>query len=229
MRDTLEAFIDAGGNAAFFGGNTMTWQVRLTHGGRVMTGWKEAYSSDPYFRPDGPNPYLTTLWSHPLVGRPENMVVGAGVRHGGMHRSHGQLMDGTGAFVVHRPRHWVFEGTGLREHDAFGGKDAIVGYETDGCEVVMRDGKPEPTQRDGTPATFTVLATAPARWPDRIWAWVVGWEPAAVGNACMGIHTRPGGGTVFTAATTNWSHGLRGRDPVVERITRNVLDRLSAR
>ena len=34
-------------------------------------------------------------------------------------------------------------------------------------------------------------------------------------------------GTVFTAATTDWAHGLRGGDKAVERITRNVLDRLS--
>jgi len=41
----------------------------------------------------------------------------------------------------------------------------------------------------------------------------------------MGVYTR--GGTVFTAATTDWSHGLRGNDAVVENITCNVLDRLS--
>ena len=41
----------------------------------------------------------------------------------------------------------------------------------------------------------------------------------------MGIYT--GGGTVFTAATTDWSHGLQGNDAVVESITRNVLNRLS--
>jgi hypothetical protein len=40
----------------------------------------------------------------------------------------------------------------------------------------------------------------------------------------LGIYTR--GGTVFTAGTTDWAHGLRGKDAAVERITRNVLDRL---
>ena len=52
-----------------------------------------------------------------------------------------------------------------------------------------------------------------------------GWERGRTGAATMGIYTR--GGTVFTAATTDWSHGLRGNDAVVESITRNVLDRLS--
>jgi hypothetical protein len=45
-----------------------------------------------------------------------------------------------------------------------------------------------------------------------------------VGNAVMGTYTR--GGTVFTAGTTDWSHGLRGGDKAVERITRNVMDKL---
>jgi hypothetical protein len=57
--------------------------------------------------------------------------------------------------------------------------------------------------------------------------WFEGWETGRVGSACLGVLTRPGGGTVFTAATTDWAHGLRDRDPAVERITRNVLDRLS--
>ena len=33
----------------------------------------------------------------------------------------------------------------------------------------------------------------------------------------------------FSAGTTDWSYGLDGHDPIVERITRNVLDRLLAR
>jgi hypothetical protein len=41
----------------------------------------------------------------------------------------------------------------------------------------------------------------------------------------MGIYTQ--GGTVFTAATTDWSHGLVGGDTVVERITHNVLRQLA--
>lgn len=53
-----------------------------------------------------------------------------------------------------------------------------------------------------------------------------GWDGEHMGNATMGVYTR-GGSVLFTAATTGWSHGLRGGDPVVERITRNVMDRLS--
>jgi hypothetical protein len=40
----------------------------------------------------------------------------------------------------------------------------------------------------------------------------------------LGVYQR--GGTVFTSGSTDWAHGLRGGDSMVERITRNVLERL---
>jgi hypothetical protein len=88
-----------------------------------------------------------------------------------------------------------------------------------------------PTGRDGTPQDFTILATCPTRWhpDDALWYDRFPRDPdgaPAQGAAVMGTYTR--GGTVFTTGTTDWSHGLRGGDPVVERITRNVLDRLAS-
>jgi hypothetical protein len=44
-------------------------------------------------------------------------------------------------------------------------------------------------------------------------------------HACIGVFSVPGGGTVFNAGVTDWTYGLG--DPAVDRITRNVLDRLS--
>jgi hypothetical protein len=34
---------------------------------------------------------------------------------------------------------------------------------------------------------------------------------------------------VITSGSTDWAHGLAGRDPQVERITHNILDRLGRR
>lgn len=226
MRDQVEAFVAQGGNVAFFGGNNLTWQVRFENDGQTMVAWKGHYQQDPFYQPNGPNPLLTTLWSHHLIDRPENRLVGAGTMFGGMHRSHGQYMEGSGAFTVHQPGHWVFAGSGLAEGDEFGGKDRIVGYECDGCELEWVDGRPRPTHRDGTPEGFQVLATAAARWSGEEWAWYERWPPGRIGNACFGLHTVAGGGTVFTASTTGWANGLHGNDPVVERITRNVMERL---
>ena len=116
-------------------------------------------------------------------------------------------------------------GTDVKRGEKFGGKDTIVGYECDGCELEWRDGLPFPTHQDGTPKTFTVLATCPARWHPDDAEWYERWEKGRVGNACLGVYTQ--GGTVFTSGSTDWSHGLRGGDKIVDRVTRNVLDRLS--
>lgn len=226
MRDNLEAFIANGGNAAFFSGNSVCWQVRCEDEGRALVCWKQWYNQDPIYK-TGDYRLLSTLWSHYLVARPENQLTGVGFLYGGYHLSHGQFMDGSGAFTAHRPEHWVFEGTNLKAGDTFGGKDTIVGYECDGCELRLDDGLPLPTYRDGTPKSFVILCTALARWHPDDSEWYEKWEKGRLGAAVMGVYTNAKGGTVFTSGTTDWSHGLRGKDPIVERITRNVLDRLS--
>lgn len=226
MRDHLEAFIAKGGNVAFMSGNTCCWKVRSEDAGRSLVCWKENYFKDPVFA-TGDYTLLTSLWSHHLIKRPENQLTGVGFLWGGFHKSHEQFMDGSGAFTVHRPDHWIFEGTGLKQGDEFGGADTIVGYECDGAELEWRDGLPFPTHKDGTPESFTVLCTAPARWHPGDSEWYEKWEKGRTGAACLGLYTSPGGGTVFTSGTTDWAHGLRGEDPAVTRITKNLLDRLS--
>ena len=223
MRDHLEAYIAAGGNAAFFSGNSVCWRVRSEDEGRALVCWKQQFNMDPAYAA-GDYANLSTLWSHHLVGRPENELTGVGFLYGGYHLSHGQYMDGSGAFAVHRPEHWVFAGTDLQRGDNFGGEHTIVGYECDGCEYVLENGLPVPKGTYGTPADFIILCTAPARWHPDDSAWYERWEKGREGAAVMGVYTR--GGTVFTAGTTDWSHGLKG-DATVAQITRNVLDRLS--
>ncbi len=223
MRDALEVFIGRGGNATFFSGNSVCWQVRSEDNGNALTCWKQNYFTDPVFK-TGDYKTLSSLWSHHLVKRPENTLTGVGFLWGGYRKSHGQFMDDPAEFTVHRPDHWVFAGTNLKRDDKFGGKDTIVGYECDGCEVTWKDGLPFPTHKDGTPESFTVLSTCPVRWHPDDAEWYERWEKGRVGNAVMGVYTR--GGTVFTSGTTDWSHGLRGGDKVVEQITRNLLDRL---
>ena len=46
------------------------------------------------------------------------------------------------------------------------------------------------------------------------------------GHAVMGIHEP--GGTVFTSGCTDWALGLVHGDAAIERVTRNVLDRLAS-
>ena len=224
MRDHLEEWIGTGGNVAFFSGNTCCWQVRAEDDGRAFTCCKQNYHLDPVFQTRDFKT-LTTAWGHHLLKRPENELTGVGFLWGGYRKSHGQFMDDPAEYEVHRPDHWVFEGTALKRGDKFGGENTIVGYECDGCELEWREGLPFPTHRDGTPDSFQVLSTCPARWHPDDAEWYEKWEIGRTGAACMGIYTR--GGTVFTAATTDWAHGLAGNDRTVDRITRNVLNRLS--
>ena len=254
MRDAVEGFIGRGGNVAFFSGNTSFWQVRLedpTPEGPAasMVGYKGRFKDDPVYG-SGSMAALTTMWSDHLLGRPENAMTGVSFSRGGYHRIGKRVTNGAGGYTVHRPDSWLFEGTGLTYGDVLGAGPTIVGYECDGCDFTYRDGLPHPTGADGTPATFEILGTAPAAhftretatrpprpdepseiefiasrlFDDR--------SPAAVdriahGHAVLGSYTSPSGGTVVTSGSTDWAHGLAGRDPQVERITATVLDRLS--
>ncbi|MBA4190463.1 MAG: hypothetical protein C0467_20950 [Planctomycetaceae bacterium] len=227
MRDNLEKYIENGGNVAFFSGNTCCWQVRSEDDGRALACWKQNFGDDPHYKA-GTHKTLTSLWSHYLVDRPENTLTGVGFLWGGYHRSHGQFMDGPGSFTAHRPDHWMFAGTNLRKGDAFGAKlpgYKVVGYECDGCELEWKDGLPFPTHSDGTPKNFEVLATCPARWAPDDCEWYEKWQKGRTGQAVVGTYTR--GGTVVTVGTTDWSHGLRGEDAAVVRITKNVFDKLA--
>ena len=151
MRDNLEAFI-ANGEKRRFSSVEMLCVGRCvlkTKDARSFVG-KQSYNQDPIYKTDDYST-LSTLWSHYLVERPENELTGVGFRQGGYHLSHGQFMDGDGAYTAHRPEHWVFEGTDLARDDKFGGQNTIVGYECDGCEFTLQDGLPVPTYQDGTP------------------------------------------------------------------------------
>jgi hypothetical protein len=233
MRDNLEAFIKAGGNVAFFSGNTCFWQVRSEDDGRALTCWKYDFDQDPVYKSDDKR-LLSGMWSNVLVNRPENQLTGVSFTYAGYHRFF--EWGGDGCYTIHRPEHWVFEGTGLKRGDCLGRLDKIVGYECDGCEYTIQDGLPVPTHRDGTPESFQILGSAPAGLSEKfdkslIWASEALYGKGTTkrlpqpGIAVLGTYTR--GGTVFTTGCTEWVRGLEGHDPAVERITRNVLDRLS--
>ncbi|CAA9350665.1 MAG: hypothetical protein AVDCRST_MAG34-1741 [uncultured Nocardioidaceae bacterium] len=248
MRDTLEAYIARGGNCAFFSGNSVCWQARIEDGGAAVVSYKTDYAEDPVLGTDQEH-LLTTAWCSARVGRPENHLTGVTFSRGGYIKMGQAVPHGSGGYTVWRPEHWIFAGTGVRYGDVVGAHDQVAVYEVDGCELTVSPdtGLPVPTGADGTPATFEVLASAPARlWdkdeqpsryrpgPQGDLEWmaeeVFGEANAetigrlAHNHAVLGVYTR--GGTVVTTGATDWSYGLAGHDPVIEQMTRNVLDRL---
>jgi hypothetical protein len=255
MRDTVDDFVNRGGNAAFFSGNAVFWQVRYEDEGRTMVCYKaNAQKQDPVMGTDRQH-LLTSAWSDPHIGRPENSTTGVSFSRGGYVRIGQGVPRSSGAYTVYRPDHWLFAGTDLRYGDLLGLGSHIVGYEVDGCALTLQNGLPVPTGEDGTPPNFTILGISPARLlsitpdvceaPEPMWASI---EPPgdlegvaillfgddspenvariAHNHAVMGVFTR--GGTVFTAGTTEWVYGL-DRDPLVQQVTRTVLDRLGQR
>jgi hypothetical protein len=257
MRDTVEAYIARGGNAVFFSGNTAFWQVRLedrtgTDGSgpaATMVGYKGQFKQDPVYGTDR-QAELTTIWSDHLLERPENHMTGVSFSRGGYHRIGKRVTRGAGGYTLHRPDHWMFDGTGLDYGDVLGAAATIVGYECDGCDFTYRDGLPYPTGVDGTPRNFEILGTAPAAHFTRTTASrpPAPHEPSEIefiasrlfdsrdpsdieriahGHAVLGTYVSPAGGTVITSGCTDWVWGLAERDRDVEQITRNIFDRLS--
>ena len=163
MRDAVDAFVERGGNLAIFSGNTAYWQVRYEDDGRTMVCYKyAAREHDPVMGTDRQR-LLTSIWSDPLIGRPENLTTGLSFCRGGYVRFGRAVPRSTGAYTVWRPEHWAFDGTNLRYGDPLGLGSYIVAYEVDGCDLKLKDGLPSPTGADGTPADMAVLASAPAR------------------------------------------------------------------
>ncbi len=250
MRDTVEAFIARGGNAAFFSGNTSLWQVRVEGDDHdVMVGYKGFFKQDPLMGTNRERE-VTTLWSDHILARPENEMTGVSFTRGGYHRIGRNITAGLGGYTVHRADHWIFSGTGLGYGDVLGSGATVVGYECDGCEFTYRYGLPYPTGEDGTPKNLEILGTCPTQHFTResaprtpkpgvpseqeyIASRVFGTHDVAAidrirfGHAVLGIYTNDAGASVITSGSTDWAHGLAQRDSQIEQITRNVLNRLS--
>lgn len=123
--------------------------------------------------------------------------------------------NGGGDWICVRPEHWVFEGTGMRRGDRIPG---LVGWEYHGDPDLKREG-------------LVVLAEG------SVWAGGT-WE----GRYAATIFPGPKGNYVFNGATIFWAQGLasppghwvpwshysrpHGPDPRVQRITRNLIERL---
>jgi hypothetical protein len=214
MRNNVEAFVANGGNFAIFGGNVCWWQVRFSDDLRRMTCYKSK-DADPLTGTS--NGEVTVNWWDDPVFRPGNLMTGVDFRQGAYwHDGERPSVD----FRVHFPEHWVFA-TALAG-DTFGGEQRVVGYETDAADLIDHTvgAVPRVTGEDGTPSNFVCLASADCQ----------DWEAQSGGQsglATMGIFHN--NGTVFTAATTDWSKGLslNGDWTAVDQITQNVLRRLS--
>jgi hypothetical protein len=206
MRRHIEGFISRGGNVAFFSGNICGYRIHYADGNSAIVCAKVAAGP-------GERGWELDHWDHLDA---QQKVTGVTTLCGGWWEGDGRQRLG---YTVQHADHWIYEGTGLRDGDEFGGDRAfpLIGYEVDGADFRYVRGLARPKPSFGAPATFFILGVA------ELGPGWLGWSPRAA--ATMGTYTSAGGGCVFQAAVTDWPI-LVIRNQHVERITRNVLDHL---
>lgn len=224
MRDHVDAFVDAGGNAAFFSGNCCFSQVRLEDGGRTMVCYKNAVE-DPLTGVDDAR--VTTMWASWPMERPENLTTGVGTRRGAYNDRESKEKYGITSNYQIVASDSILNGTGL----AIGATIPFdLTHESDAADFTVDTGAgkarpPSPLQQgayevtglDGTALNFKVVAVADLRH----------WQTP--GFATLGYFSR--NGTVFTVGNTRWAIGLDPKyaDAAVQTITQNVVSWLSAK
>jgi len=222
--EQLQRFVARGGNLMVFAGNSFWHLTETRDDGRQLYCAKTRYREHPLGTPDDPNTsFLCAIDNlrQRTIGVSYTACVNAKSSVPGEYVA--PTSQGYGFYRVTDPDHWAFDGAGLQEGDEFGRADSIVGVECDGGDLDFQDGRPRFTGLDGISPHYEIIAIADA-------------GDAGL-NADLGIHQprfystvavneHEFRGTVFTAATIEWAHGLyRDAGPVAQ-ISRNVLDRL---
>ena len=208
MRRRLLEFVDRGGNACFFAGDTACFEVEFSAAGDRLFCAKMAGGS-----PEGDGTgRIGALW---YVNDPQDWLTMASGAWGG------GWWDGRRAIDAYQPvipDHWVFDGVDIPPEGISGGADTpVIGYETDGVRLDRASNPPRLSEhRRGGGGGRVLLALAKLSA-----GWVAGQEQA---NAAMMIRTAPSGGIVFSVGTTDWPLALA--DPAVGKITENVIRRL---
>ncbi len=125
MRNGVEQARNAGIGLAFLGANDGFWQIRFEPDSagiadRTIVCYKNA-QQDPFYGVD--NSHLTINWRDPLVGRPENALIGV------MYSSYAHQPTGFPWQVNEQAAAPLLAGTSLQPGEAYGCD--LVGYEWD--------------------------------------------------------------------------------------------------
>jgi hypothetical protein len=180
MRDGIERARDAGVGLGFFGGNIGYWQIRFEpdrHGApdRTIVNYKEA-NLDPLLAHD--RAHVTTQWRDPIIGRPENALIG--VMYAGFAtqpRGFAWRMGTDSALPL-------LQGTGLRPGQAYGCD--LVGYEWDS---VYANGL--------SPSGLHMVSASPAQAKTGL---------HSLSNTTY--YVARSGALVFAAGTIDWAYAL---------------------
>ena len=248
MRDAVDDYVTRGGHAARFAGNFM-WQTRLEDEGRRQVCYK--------YRARAEDPGLPDRRRHPrdqFLGSARNRPARAS-RPSASTPPRASMPDGAAArraacaaFRSIGPNHWAFADTGLFYGDLLGADSHVYGYEVDGLDYEIRNGRPYPTAASGAPDGLEILAMGMASqveeadfltiedqfFGDEDGRFIAetlygdasdeNLEKVRYSNGMI-VNFPRGKGEVFHAGSCEWVAGLLRRDAMVERVTANVLDR----
>ncbi len=249
MRDAVDVYVEGGGNVARFAGNFL-WQTRIEDEGRTQICYKYIADQDPLMGTDREH-FVSGAFEVEPVNRPGALTFGINALRGVYAGLGNCVGGGSGGFTVYRPDHWAFEGAKIGYGDVLGAGSRVFGYEVDGLDYCFEDGLPYPTCTDGAVPEIEILAMGLATnieddhgvWGETLYIGsadaafkaqtLLGEVTAQTLDACkrgngMIISWKRGKGEIFTAATCEWVAGLIRRDPQIEQITRNVLDKFGA-
>jgi len=199
MRAQCTAFLQRGGNIAFFSGNTCYKFIDYP------AAWQLANRG---------------LWAN--QGRPEDQFTGVSYIHGGGRWDGTGFYDGPRQVVGYQLQlqdHWALRSVASPLGDVFpdtGEPSGCIGYEVDGARATLQNGVWVPT---GAPVDFFILGQAAL---DGSWQ-----DPQDGTRACtIGLYTSPG--VALTVGSVDWPRvAFSDRDPSVSALTRNVIDALS--
>lgn len=204
MRERILAFSARGGNVAYFSGNLDGYRIQRADDGSAM------FTSKGYPGAHGHEEHGTDSW---YLMDPRDAPTKVATRNGGGWWDGLRTAD---PFVVQHAEHWAFAGTGLADGDEFGAESRVVGYECDATLFRTDRGTKVAIFPDGRANDFAILASAELS---------PGWVTRGSAQATLGLFTNVSGGVTFSTSTTDWPICVPA-DPMVEQITRNILDRL---
>ncbi len=194
---------DEGVSLLFFSGNTSCWVSPFSSSSAGAPN-RTIFRSGPYGNHRGADFLVKKNGPYPERGPDEGLLIG--VRNV-------RPVNGGGDWTITNSKHWIFEGTGIKDGDRIRG---LVGWE------YLGDPPPIPGLEIIAEGTAWVGGDKPQRW-------------------CSTVYPGTKGNFVFSASTIFWAQGLsmppghtlpwshwsrpHGPDARVQRITRNLLDR----
>jgi hypothetical protein len=194
-RDTLEHARDAGISLAILSANTGYWRVRFAPSTtgvdrRIITCYKSTHD------PEKNQPDTTVRYRDDPDARPENQLTGVLYQLG-------DYPNGTLPLYVADPKHWLFEGTGVKAGDRAA---VALGGEWD-----------EPADDANEPAGVDVVLSSPAFD-----------QAGRATTSAASVYEPTDHSYVFAAGTEEFAHALSEPHSVSQRAER-MLDNLLAR